>query len=162
MPSAETMQITLPSDREIAMTRTFHAPRSLVWDAWTKPELLKRWMGVREGWTFAVCEIDLRVGGAYRFVWRGPEGEMGMGGIYTEVAPPERLVSIEKFDQAWYPGEATETLVLLERDGKTVCTTILRYESKEARDGVLQSGMDTGMSEGFDALAALLASLVKK
>jgi len=162
MTTAGTMQITLPSDREIAMTRTFDAPRSLVWDAWTKPELLKRWLGVRNDWSFAVCEIDLRVGGAYRFVWRGPQGDMGMGGVYSEVAPPERLVSTEKFDHAWYPGEATNEIVLLEREGKTVCATIVRYESKEARDGVLQSGMDQGMSEGFDKLDEVLAAEVQK
>ena len=162
MTSAEMMQITLPSDREIAMTRTFHAPRSLVWDAWTKPELLKRWLGVRNGWTFAVCEVDLRVGGAYRWVWRGPQGDMGMGGTYREITRPAHLVSTEKFDEAWYPGEATNEIVLTERDGATICTTIVRYESKEARDGVLKSGMDEGMSEGYDKLAELLASLAKK
>lgn len=80
MKNAGTMQVTTPSEREIAMTRVFNAPRSLVFDAWTKPELLKRWLGVRGGWSFAVCEVDLKVGGAYRFVWRGPDGtEMGMG-----------------------------------------------------------------------------------
>ena len=92
------LQITTPSEREIAMTRVFDAPRGLVFDAWTRPELLKRWLGVRGGWTFAVCEVDLRVGGAYRFVWRGPNGkEMGMGALYREIVRPERLVATEKF-----------------------------------------------------------------
>ncbi len=86
-----TLQVTTPSDREIAMTRVFDAPRRLVFDAWTKPELLKRWLGVRGGWSFTVCEVDLKVGGTYRFVWRGPNGkEMGMGGVYREIKPPER------------------------------------------------------------------------
>ena len=94
-----TLQVTTPSEREIAMTRVFDAPRRLVFDAWTRPELLKRWLGVRGGWSFAVCEVDLRVGGAYRFVWRGPNGkEMGMGGVYREIVPPERLVATELFD----------------------------------------------------------------
>ena len=83
----EKLQVSTPSDRELAMTRVFDAPRSMVFDAWTKPELLKRWLGVFGGWTFAVCEVDLRVGGKYRFVWRGKDGnEMGMGGVYREIA----------------------------------------------------------------------------
>src|SRR6266436_3804077 len=99
MMNTGTLEVTTPSDREIAMTRVFNAPRRLVFDAWTKPELLKRWLGVRGGWTFAVCEVDLKVGGTYRFVWRGPDGtEMGMGGGYREIAKPERVGSTEKFD----------------------------------------------------------------
>src|SRR5882672_7435090 len=98
------LQITLPSDREIAMTRVFEAPRRLVFDAHTKPELIKRWLGVRAGWSMPVCEVDLRVGGKYRYVWTKNDGtyEMGMGGVFREVAAPERVVSSEKFDQAWY------------------------------------------------------------
>ena len=95
--SSGTLKVTMPSDREIAMTRVFEAPRKLVWDAMTQPPLLKRWLGVRTGWVLAVCEIDLRVGGAYRWVWRGPTGiEMGMGGVYREVTPPSRIVATEK------------------------------------------------------------------
>src|SRR6267143_2888304 len=91
------LKITTPSDREIAMTRVFDAPRNLVFDAWTKPELLKRWLGVRAGWSLAVCEIDLRVGGAYRYVWRKDSNgtEMGMRGVYREIVRPDRLVSTE-------------------------------------------------------------------
>ena len=92
MKNVGKLQISTPSDREIAMTRIFDAPRSMVFDAWTKPELLTRWLGVRGGWTFAICQVDLRVGGSYRFVWRGPDGtEMGMVGVYREVVRPERL-----------------------------------------------------------------------
>src|SRR5712692_2214503 len=132
MNKTETLQVTTPSDREIAMTRVFDAPRALVFDAWTKPELLKRWLGVRGGWTFAVCEVDLKVGGAYRFLWRGPDGaELGMRGKYREIVRPERLVSTEKFDDPWYEGEAIDTLVLVEHDGKTTCTTTVICESKE-------------------------------
>ncbi len=163
MTNTATLQITTPSDREIAMTRIFAAPRTLVFDAWTKPELLKRWLGVHAGWTFAVCEVDLKVGGAYRFVWRGPDGnEMGMGGVYREIVQPERLVNTEKFDDPWYAGEALDTMVLTERDGKTTCALTMRLESKEARDGVLKSGMESGVAEGYDKLDELLTSQVKK
>lgn len=160
MTNAATLQVTTPSEREIVMTRVFDAPRDLVFDAWTKPELLKRWLGVRGGWTFAVCEVDLKVRGAYRFVWRGPDGnEMGMGGIYREIARPERLVNTEKFDESWYPGEALDTMVLVEKDGKTTCTLTMLLESQEARDGVLKSGMERGVAESYDKLAEVLASM---
>jgi uncharacterized protein YndB with AHSA1/START domain len=163
MANAAKLEITTPSDREIAMTRVFDAPRDLVFDAWTKPELLTRWLGVHNGWTFPVCEVDLRVGGKYRFVWRGPDGnEMGMGGVYKEIARPERLVSTEKFDEPWYPGEAVDTLVLTEKDGRTTSTLTMRLESKEARDGVLRSGMETGLEAGYARLDELFATKVQK
>jgi uncharacterized protein YndB with AHSA1/START domain len=143
------------------MARVFDAPRSLVFDAWTKPELLKRWLGVREGWSMVVCEVDLRVGGAYRFVWRGPDGaEMGMGGVYREIRRPERLVATESFDDPWYPGEALDTIVLVEDGGKTTATTTVLYESEEIRDAVLESGMARGVAESYDVLAEYLASVV--
>ncbi|MDB4869425.1 MAG: hypothetical protein JWL97_429, partial [Gemmatimonadales bacterium] len=151
--NAARLQVTTPSDREIAMTRVFDAPRSLVFDAFTKPELIKRWLGVRGGWTFAVCEVDLKVGGAYRYVWRGPKGqEMGMGGVFREVVRPERVVCTEKFDESWYEGEAVDTMTFVERNGKTTATTTVLYSSKAARDGVLKSPMDKGVAEGYDKL----------
>lgn len=160
MNTTGTLEVTTPSEREIAMTRVFEAPRNLVFDAWTKPELLKRWLGVRNGWSLAVCEIDLRVGGAYRYVWRGPDGaEMGMGGVYREIVPPERLVATESFDDAWYPGQALDTIVLVEHGGKTTATTTVHYESREARDAVLQSDMDRGVAESYDKLAEHLESI---
>ena len=162
MTGTGTLQIATPTDREIVMTRVFDAPPDLVFDAWTKPELLKRWLGVRNGWTFAVCEVDLRVGGAYRYVWRGPEGnEMGLGGVFREIVRPESVVNTEKFDESWYPGEALVTLVLVESDGKTTGTSTARYESKEARDSVLRSGMEVGVAESYDQLDQILASLPK-
>ena len=113
------LQITTPSDREVAMTRTFDAPRRLVFDAFTKPELIKRWLGVRAGWTMPVCEVDLRVGGTYRYVWRGPKGnDMGMGGVFREIVAPERIVATEKFDDSWYAGEAVDTTVFVEQGGQ--------------------------------------------
>ena len=153
------LQVTTPSDREIAMTRVFNAPRTLVFDAHTKPELLKRWLGARGGWTFAVCEIDLRVGGKYRYVWRKDDGfEMGMGGVFKEVVRPERIVSNEAFDQSWYEGECLATTTFVERGGKTTLTMTLRYDSKKIRDAVLKSPMKGGVEESFNNLADLLAS----
>ncbi len=156
---SNTLQVTTPSDREIVMTRAFDAPRALVWEALTTPALVKRWLGARGGWSMVVCEIDLRVGGSYRYVFRNVSGkQMGMGGLYREVVRPERIVNTEQFDEAWYPGEAVDTAVLVERDGRTTLTTTTRYASREARDGVLKSPMEKGVAESYDKLAELLAS----
>jgi uncharacterized protein YndB with AHSA1/START domain len=142
------------------MTRVFDAPRDLVFDAWTKPELLKRWLGVRNGWSLDVCEVDLEVGGAYRFVWHGPDGaEMGMGGVYREIVRPERIVATELFDYPWYSGEALDTMVMVEQESKTTVTTTMLYESEEVRDAVLESGMDRGVAESYDKLDEYLASI---
>ena len=154
------LRVTTPSDREIAMTRVFDAPRKLVYDAHTKPELIKRWLLGPPGWSMPVCEIDLRVGGKYRWVWRSDKDgtTMGMGGVYREIVAPERLVTTERFDEAWYPGEALNTLVLVEKSGRTTLTQTGLYESKEARDAVLKSGMEKGVEASYDRLAELLAS----
>jgi len=155
MMNNETLKVTTPTEREVVMTRVFDAPRRLVFDALTKPELFKRWFGPR-GWSLAVCEIDLKAGGAWRSVLRGPGGqEMGMRGVYQEVVPPERLVSTESFDD--YPGESLNTLVLFEKDGKTTFTITVRYQSQEIRDAVIKSGMEHGAAECYDKLAELLA-----
>jgi len=96
MNNTNTLKVTTPSDREIVMTRVFDAPRHLVFEALSKPELVKQWLLGPPGWTMPVCEVDLRVGGAYRFLWRGPDGaEMGSRGVFREVVPPERLVATE-------------------------------------------------------------------
>jgi len=125
----------------------------------TRPELLRRWFAGPPGWSLAVCEVDLKVGGAYRYLWRGPDGtEMGMRGVFREVAPPTGFVGTERFDQAWYPGEAVATLVLEGQRGKTTLTLTMRYESREARDIALESGMDQGVAIGYDRLAEMLAS----
>jgi uncharacterized protein YndB with AHSA1/START domain len=163
MASSDSLKVTTPSDREIAMTRVFDAPRRLVYDAYTKPELLKRWLGVRAGWSLAVCDIDLRVGGKYRFVWRQENGrEMGMGGVFREVVPPERFVSNEKFDDPWYEGEALVTVAFAEHGGKTTITMTIRYASQEVRDAVLKSPMKEGVAEGYDKLAGILASTAEQ
>ena len=159
MKDSGALKVTARSDREIVMTRVFDAPRNLVFDAYTKPDLLKRWLGVFGGYSMPVCEVDLRVGGAYRFVWRGPDGaEMGVRGVYREVVRPERLVHTEKFDEAWYPGESLITTVLAEQGGKTTLTVTMRYESREARDAVLKSPMESGVAQSYDKLAELLAA----
>jgi uncharacterized protein YndB with AHSA1/START domain len=160
--NAMKLQITTPSDREIAMTRAFDAPRDMVFDAWTKPELIKRWLGVFGGWKFVVCEVDLKVGGKYRYVWRGPGGEdLAKGGVYREIVRPERLVCTEKFDEPWYPGDAVDTTVFVEKSGKTTVTTTVLYASREARDGVLKSPMEGGVAQSYDKLAEMLAATTK-
>jgi len=143
------------------MTREFNAPRELVFQALTKPELLLRWFDGPPGWSLVVCEIDLRVGGSYRYVWHGANGvQMGMGGIYREITPPERIVQTEKFDESWYPGEALTSTELTEEDGKTTLTLTVAYDSKEARDAVLKTRMAEGVAATYDKLADLLPSLV--
>ena len=155
MKNTGTLEVTTPSERAIVLTRVFHAPRSMVFDALTRPELLKRWFGPR-GWTLAVCEVDLRVGGKWRFVLRGPDGrEMGMSGIWRELSPPGRIVHVEMFDD--YPGESLVTTILTERDGKTTMTATAEYESQSVRDAVIRSGMEHGAAESYDKLAELLA-----
>lgn len=155
-----TLDITTPSDLEIRITREFNAPRQLVFDAYTRPELLRRWMGRHNNTEFPVCEIDLRTGGSYRYVWRFPNGqEMGMGGTFLEVSPPRRLVAAEKFDQAWYPGNCVVTTTFDEKGGRTTMTMLLRYDTREARDGVLKSPMASGLEKGFTMLADLLETL---
>ncbi|MCY1031010.1 SRPBCC family protein [Corallococcus sp. BB11-1] len=159
MKSTGNLKVSTPSDLELTMTRIFNAPRRLVFDAHTKPELLKRWLGVHRGWSMAVCEIDLRVGGAYRYVWRGPDRkDMGVSGIFREITPPERLVNTERFDDAWYTGEALNTLLLTEEGGKTTLTSTMRFESKAARDEVLRSPMEGGVAFGYDMLEQLLSA----
>ena len=162
MTTTPTLHVSAQGERDIVITRRFHAPRQMVFDAHTKPELVRRWLLGPPGWRMPVCEIDLRVGGRYRYRWRhDADGrEMGMGGVFREIAPPELLVATEKFDESWYPGEAVSTLLLTEQGGWTELTQTVRYESREARDTALKSGMDKGMEFGFNRLAEMLASEV--
>lgn len=151
------LKITTRGDREIVISRQFAAPRTLVFDAFTKPELLKRWLFGPPGWSMVICEVGQKVGDRYRYVWRHESGkEMGMGGVLLEVVPPERLVSTEKFDESWYPGEAVGTVVLVEQNGMTTLTQTILYESREARDAVIQSPMESGLAAGYDRLAAMV------
>src|SRR5215813_14424713 len=152
------LEVAARGEREIVMTRVLNAPRHLVFDAFTKPELVGRWLLGPDGWSMPVCEIDLRVGGKYRYVWKNDKDgmEMGMGGEFREIVVPERIVSTEKFDQAWYPGEAVGTLTLAEEAGKTKITQIVVYDTREARDGVLKSPMESGVEAGYDRLEKML------
>jgi uncharacterized protein YndB with AHSA1/START domain len=149
---------TMPSDREFAMTRVFDAPRRLVWEAWTNPEHLLHWLLGPPGWTMPVCEIDLRPGGAWHFVWRHDDGtEMEMRGVYREITPPERLVTTESWGGDW--PETLNTLTLTEEDGKTTITQTVLYVSKDVRDAALRTGMKDGVSTSFDRLADYLRTL---
>jgi len=142
---------TTPSDREVAAIRTVDAPRSLVWDAWTRPEHVPHWMTGPEGWTMPVCEIDLCPGGKWRFVWRRADGtEMQLHGVYKEIVPPERLVQTENWGADW--PETLNTLVLTEEGGRTTMTCTVLYPSKADRDRALGTGMKDGWSKSFDHL----------
>ena len=127
MSDRRTLKVTPLNDLEVALTRDFHAPRQLVFDALTKPELIRQWLGIHGSWQWVVCDVDLRVGGTYRYLWRNAKGkEMGMGGRFVEIVAPERLVNTELFDDPWYEGEGLATAVLTERDGWTTLTTRTR------------------------------------
>jgi uncharacterized protein YndB with AHSA1/START domain len=153
------LQIYPQGDRELVMKRAFAAPRKMVFDAYTKPELLRRWLGVSDGWKLDVCEVDLREGGAYRWVWRNTDGRtMGMGGVYREISAPDRLVCTEKFDQSWYEGEGLVTATFVEVGGTTTLTVTMRYESTATRDGVLASPMEKGVSASYDRLEEMLVA----
>jgi uncharacterized protein YndB with AHSA1/START domain len=153
------LQITTPSDREIAMTRSFDASKRLVFEALVTPELIKRWLLGPDGWSMPVCEFDAWVGGKYRYVWkhdvRGEE--MGMAGEVREIVRLDRLVVTELFDEPWYPGQAVNTTTLVEANGGTTMTCTVKYASKDARDGVLKSPMETGAAASYDRLEKLLA-----
>ncbi len=158
MKLSDTFKIAPSGQREIIMTRVFDAPRDLVFDALTKPDLVKRWLLGPPGWSMPVCEIDLKVGGKYRYVWRNEDGrEMGMGGTYREIVRPAKLVHTELFDEARYAGESLNTWTLTEKNG-TVLSVTTRYEIRETRDDVLKSGMETGVAASYDRLDEILAS----
>jgi uncharacterized protein YndB with AHSA1/START domain len=152
------LTITLPSELEIVMTREFAAPRELVFEAFTRPEHLKRWWGPRY-LELSVCEVDLREGGSWRFVQRDPSGqEYGFHGVYREIVPPERLVFTFIFDP--FPKhDAVVTVLLEERSGRTTMRETIRHKTKEARDGQLQSGMEEGAVDSMDRLEELLRTL---
>lgn len=153
------LTITMKSDREVEITRAFDAPRDLVFDCHTRPALVRRWLTGPPGWTLPVCDIDLKVGGRYRYVWRSPEGtDMGMGGVFREIARPERLVTTELFDEDWTGGETLVTTRFDESNGVTTVTMTVLYASREAREGALATGMTEGMEMSYRNLDALLAA----
>ena len=153
-------KVSTPSAREVAVTRVFNASRKLVFDAHTKPELVKRWLYGPEEWRMEVCEIDLRVGGALRYVWRSKsKGDIGMSGVFREVEAPTRLVNTELFDEDWTGGETVVTTRFEEAGGRTTVTYAVLYSSEEARDNVMKTGMMEGWSQGMDRLDEVLAEM---
>jgi uncharacterized protein YndB with AHSA1/START domain len=156
----ETFKVTTPSDREIRMTRLFDAPRDLVFEAMSRPEHITQWWGrLGDGYSVPVCEVDLRPGGAWRFVNRTPNGELAaFYGVYREVAPPDRVVFTEIFEM--FPDvESVVTALLTEENGKTRLTATVIYPSRDVRDGVLASGMANGAGISYDRLEDVTAAL---
>ncbi|HRT52522.1 MAG TPA: SRPBCC domain-containing protein [Flavobacteriales bacterium] len=148
-------------DRAILITRSFNAPRELVFDALSKPPMVKKWLNGPPGWSMTTCMIDLRVGGKFRYAWRNQAGHgMGLSGVYKEVVRPERIVNTEVFEPAWYPGEALSTTVLTEKKGTTLMTITARYDSWKTRDEVLASPMEGGLEFSYQELDALLAKKI--
>jgi uncharacterized protein YndB with AHSA1/START domain len=153
------LKVSALNDREILMTRLFDAPRDLVFDAFTKPQLIKRWLFGPEGWSLPVCEVDLRAGGVMRYVWRHENGtSMGMSGVFREIKRPERIVHNEIFDEDWTGGETLVTTVFTETDGQTVMRQTILYVSRGARDMVLRSPMGDGVAQGYNRLDHVLAA----
>lgn len=160
---ANVVNISTPTDLEILITRSFNAPRDLVWEAMSRPELIKQWLFGPPGWTMTVCDDDLRVGGQFKWAWNGPDGmEMAMHGVYRDVTPPERIVRTEMFDFGCeaQSGEQLATMVLTEIFDTTKLTLTVVYPSKEARDGALASGMEKGVAAGYDRLEEIIAARV--
>jgi len=161
----EKAQVALPSDTEVVVTRSFNANRALVWEAYTKPELVQRWLLGPPGWSMPVCEMDVRVGGKFRWVWRSVEdgSQFGFHGVFREVEAPAKIVHTEAYDPGdiggnmGEAGEALVTLTLAERGGITTMTTRVDYGSKEARDAAVSTGMTDGMELSYQNLDALLA-----
>ena len=160
--NSNTFEVTTPSDVEIRMTRLFNAPRQLVFDAMTKPEHVTQWWGrLGEGYSVPVCEIDLRVGGKWRFVNRHPRGEAAFHGEYREIDPPSRVVFTEIFEE--FPDTVSVvTSELTEENGKTRFTATVRYPSLEVRDMVIQSGMARGAGISYDRLDDLVTELQRR
>jgi uncharacterized protein YndB with AHSA1/START domain len=153
------LKLTTPSEHEIVMTRDFNAPRHLVFAAWTKPEILRRWHGVFGEWSMVICEFEAHVGGSYQFVWQGPGGQrMRMSGVVREIVAPERIVATERMNYG--TEEILSTLELVERDGRTSLTNTVRCPTREIRDAILRTPMESGVSAGYDALDRVLASLL--
>jgi uncharacterized protein YndB with AHSA1/START domain len=165
MPMAiEKAQVSLPSDREVKVTRSFKAPRALVYKAYTEPALVKQWLLGPPGWTMPVCEMDVRVGGNYRWRWRSDKDgkEFGFAGTFREVQAPAKLVHSEAYDPGTvsyaYPGEpALVTITFEEADGVTTLTSLIDFGSKEARDAAVKTGMTDGMEMSYQLLDRLLA-----
>ncbi len=154
-----TATITLPTDEQILVTREFDAPRHLVFRAWTTPELVKRWWSGQRG-RMTLAEIDLRVGGSWRYVMVAEGGfEVAFHGEYREIVPDERIVTTEAFEGMPGAAPALDTVTFSEADGRTTLALLMELASKEDRDGVIASGMETGMQEQMDLLEHIARSL---
>jgi uncharacterized protein YndB with AHSA1/START domain len=150
--------VDTPSDCEARITRVVDAPRHLVFKAWTDPAIVPRWLLGPEGWTMPVCEMDLRPGGTWRYVWRKADGaELAMTGSYREVVPPERIVSTERWGPEW--PETVNTVVFTEAAGQTTITLTILYPSREARDAAMRTGMTAGADQSFARLDRVLATM---
>ena len=156
------LRVTTPSEREIVMTREFDAPRSLIYKAFTRPELVQQWLLGPPGWTMPVCEIDLRVGGSYRYVWRSDKDgtEFGTQGEYREIVAPERIVCTERMDG--FPNQSLNTLTLVETAGRTSVTQIMLVDSQEVRDAILKTGMEKGVEVSYQRLENVLARTAQR
>lgn len=166
------LKVTTPTDTTIVMTRTFNAPRQQVWDAMTRPELVRRWMFCPPGWSWAKCEMDVRVGGKYAWEWNGPDGTLALTirGVHREVNPPSKVVHTELMEMgpgagpcgpeggSSEPWELVATLELTEMGGTTSMKMTLTFASKQARDMALRSGMEQGMEAGYTNLDSYLAA----
>ncbi len=156
MMTKHSLELTTPSDREIVMKRVFDASPAAVFDAFTKPELIKRWLLGPDGWSMPVCDVDLRVGGRYHYVWRSDEdaSEFGFNGAYREIVRPERIVHVESMDGN--PGESLVTTTFVEQQGSTTVTMTIQHASREMRDMVLATGMETGVAKSYERLDEVL------
>jgi uncharacterized protein YndB with AHSA1/START domain len=156
-------QVSLPSDHEVKVTREFYAPRDLVYRAYTEPHLVQRWLLGPPGWTMPVCEMDVRVGGRYRWRWRSNEdgSEFGFHGEFLEVSPPSRIVNTEFYDPGDVGGDMGEgsliTVTFTERDGVTTMSSVMDFKTKAARDAAMSTGMTDGMEQSYQRLDQVLA-----
>jgi uncharacterized protein YndB with AHSA1/START domain len=156
--SSGTAVVTLPADNQILIVREFDAPKHLVYRAWTTPELIKRWWGAGRG-EVTVAEIDLRVGGRWRYVSVTPSGmEVGFSGVYREVVENERLVATEVYEPV-PEHEAVNTLTLVETDGRTTLTVLVEHDSQQSRDAHLNAGMEAGLQDALRLLEQVAAEL---
>jgi uncharacterized protein YndB with AHSA1/START domain len=156
------LEVTTPSDLEIVMTRQFDAPRRLVWQAMTRPELIRRWIYAPEGWQMTVCEGGINVGDTFRWAWNGPDGKpaLAIWGVNREVVAPEKIVHTENMEigDGIHLGELLATIELTERDNKTFLRMTLLFPSREARDGAIASGMEHGVATGYERIDQMLLS----
>ena len=161
--TVEKAQVTMPSDREVKVTRSFRAPRTLVYRAYTEPELVRRWLLGPPGWSMPVCDMDVRVGGRFQWRWRSEEkgSEFGFSGTFREVQPLSKIVHTEAYEPGTvgggYPGnDAIVTVTFAEDDGVTTVTSLIDFGSKEARDAAVKTGMTDGMEQSYQNLDRLL------